>query len=630
MADPKGGGVDQPPTQDCDNLDPPSVATQQRATSYLGEVHSEWSAEFGWRQTTSNDSMPIRTASPTSLGFQVTMRPNGSLREVPPTEWGVTIREIRELIEECQLDPRWTRNASVRTLVEDYVKPKTAGRGVGYALLAQRPEQREVNVMVSHSWNEPAEEFLEALERTVEPGDMMFVCALSMFQNEDGSGPSIAEQLGDSAQASPFYQVLEHIQRRGESAGWRWRKLSAGWCWGSALAARKLPMYLLFGAVLLLWLPLALSWKVCTCDGLLAYEGEEWQHVGHVLPCRLLLGACVAMALAASACWVANRWLPFYRGRMVAVPNTEDDLYSRLWCVYEMFVAMERGVPVQLARTMASAGQGSCREAKCSSPVDEVQIREEIQQACGGYITVDRAVSRMLRPQWASWFRIKMLAVVVFVTARVDKDDWKTLLALGLQVTEWACSCWLMAVHLQGRFTTRHMLLQVGHLAVIALILLVLHLMFGSGMSHELMTTSAGILTVQSGFFLADYFLYRVAPRSRRIYLVHILICIVGLVGCNGRNIRLMSMGTPYVSMVLFLGYLISGPWFVLALHLLDRQFGIVWVPEEEKRLQSASEHHLEDSSGSSSDSSIDTKTTSGDQDTHRRWTCCFNQCMVP
>ena len=105
-------------------------------------------------------------------------------------------------------------------LVKYYIGPWTAGTGVGYALLANHKElasgtAREIDVMASHAWNENAEQFFSSLERTLAEDDVMYICALSNYQHDDGYGPSIAQQLGSKAQDSPFYKVLKNIQRQG-------------------------------------------------------------------------------------------------------------------------------------------------------------------------------------------------------------------------------------------------------------------------------------------------------------------------------------------------------------------------------------------------------------------------------
>merc|ERR1740121_2800755 len=77
--------------------------------------------------------------------------------------------------------------------------------------------------MVSHAWCENAEDFLETCVRSCKETDVMFICALSLSQCDDGVGPSIVDQLGTTPEDSPFARVLRSIRLAGDRAGWRWR-----------------------------------------------------------------------------------------------------------------------------------------------------------------------------------------------------------------------------------------------------------------------------------------------------------------------------------------------------------------------------------------------------------------------
>lgn len=68
-----------------------------------------------------------------------------------------------------------------------------------------------------------------------------------------------------------------------------------------------------------------------------------------------------------------------YKGRMIAVPNYQDNLYQRLWCVYEIFMASQLKVYVGLAHTLAPAGKCTARTARCSNDEDEARIRRAIE-----------------------------------------------------------------------------------------------------------------------------------------------------------------------------------------------------------------------------------------------------------
>jgi len=96
-----------------------------------------------------------------------------------------------------------------------------------------------------------------------------------------------------------------------------------------------------------------------------------------------------------------------YRGRMVVVPNCETDIYSRLWCVYEIFIATRLGIPVEVAHTLAPAGNCGAESAGCGSEADTRRIREEIEAAEFRYAEIDRTVSRTI----ARWDVIRVAIV---------------------------------------------------------------------------------------------------------------------------------------------------------------------------------------------------------------------------
>eukprot|EP00438_Fugacium_kawagutii_P025789 Skav209814 [mRNA] locus=scaffold2424:28918:30518:+ [translate_table: standard] len=107
-------------------------------------------------------------------------------------------------------------------MVKHHILPRTVGTGLGYALKINQESPLEVDVLVSHSWNENAEEFVETLERTVRADEVLFVCAFAIYQNEDGAGPTVSQQIGASMNSSPFGRVLKNIQEQGCKAGWWW------------------------------------------------------------------------------------------------------------------------------------------------------------------------------------------------------------------------------------------------------------------------------------------------------------------------------------------------------------------------------------------------------------------------
>lgn len=171
----------------------------------------------------------VCTLSLQEIGAQISEHPmpqqidrNGVWIDIWPEHWGMTMRQIRKLMNECKDDPDWHQNNSVRDMVKHHILPRTAGTGLGYALKVNHESTLEVAVLVSHSWNENAEEFVETLERTVGADEVLFVCAFAIYQNEDGAGPTVSQQIGASMNCSPFGRVLKNIQEQAHKAGWWW------------------------------------------------------------------------------------------------------------------------------------------------------------------------------------------------------------------------------------------------------------------------------------------------------------------------------------------------------------------------------------------------------------------------
>lgn len=288
-------------------------------------------------------------------------------------------------------DPDWHQNNSVRDMVKHHILPRTAGTGLGYALKVNHESPLEVAVLVSHSWNENAEEFVETLERTVGADEVLFVCAFAIYQNEDGAGPTVSQQIGASLNCSPFGRVLKNIQEQAHKAGWWW------WPRGT--------IYLVPGLALLLALGIFMFSQLA-CGGvprlndLFVLEPERgtlcggWRSAGKGTCfatkwvkhdsdpyCRaaFLLTWFFAGAAGVIAMMLFVMQHRVYKGRMIAVPNYQDNLYQRLWCVYEIFMASQLKVYVGLAHTLAPAGKCTARTARCSNDEDEARIRRAIE-----------------------------------------------------------------------------------------------------------------------------------------------------------------------------------------------------------------------------------------------------------
>ncbi len=172
------------------------------------------------------------------------------------------------------------------------------------------------NIMTERiAWGEKFEQFISALKNGGTEGPF-WICALSIYQNEDIAEVTIAEQLGPKPETGPFATVLKQVDQ------------------------------------------------------------------------------------------------------MVAIMTQSCDIYTRLWCVYEIFIAITMKVPVSLLafNEITTSGGGSdamysnavldssgkpvvtC-EATCGMKADQDMIQGEIVKS-GGFEVIDDAVM---------WVRIKAL-----------------------------------------------------------------------------------------------------------------------------------------------------------------------------------------------------------------------------
>ena len=259
-------------------------------------------------------------------GFGFGGKPQKSLG---PHMWGVTIEQLEAMPQE----------GTARDLVEKHIKPATAGKGVGMALLLNEHAPLRARTMVTHAWDESFEGFVKALrdhvDRTGDQGPF-WICFCAIYQNEDGAGPSIAEQLGPSVEGGPFAAVIRSLKSL------------------PPLAAPPAPSDRRSG------------------DSALSTPCAEG-------------------------------------GIMVAVITATCDIYTRMWCIYEMFVATQTECPVvctqppvEWVRSFGSLGWDEssnplivmCNSAvdssraRCGNPAnppnaDETNIRAKIESLVG-------------------------------------------------------------------------------------------------------------------------------------------------------------------------------------------------------------------------------------------------------
>jgi len=345
-------------------------------------------------------------------------------RPVRPTHWGLTRQQIGELLAKLREDPNWDAGNNVYTLVQDYIIPWTKGAGLGYALQVNGDDSKEVNLMISHAWGENTEEFFETLLRSCSDGDVLFVCALSLYQAEDGQGPTIAAQIGEDPMQSPFRQVLANIRSHQEESVKCTLSLHS--------PLRALTILSTFAAVASFYLPAVIWGCVPGFDSCAMPETSpsgaitwRWQAMGP------RFGAFLFISILSAVCGIMGRFLlrseASYNGRMLVVPNRECDLYTRLWCVYEIFVAMTLKVKVKYAPTLASAGRVRVKLAKCSSTNDAARIDSEISSARHTYEDIDRLV--FLTTRASRWHAARVACmygfwIALFITASVNVSGY--------------------------------------------------------------------------------------------------------------------------------------------------------------------------------------------------------------
>lgn len=402
-------------------------------------------------------------------------------------DWGITREQCLALLQDLRADHTWNAlEGSIHDLVETRIIPWTRGKGIGYALLLNQEEPKSVGIMISHCWAENALEFLDAVCRSTKKGDVMFICAFSLYQCEDSLGPSINQQLGSIPSKGPFQQVLQHI--KGTDEAYVCNRDDVHRIFSSS------PFVFFILSVISLWLPAIVNGSICGFQhcALRKYQHVEaegkkvyvwvWSDIEpFFLPC--VPGALGLLLVFAVVFVSRNCLLPRYMG-MIVVPNRSVDIYSRLWCVFEIFCAGMLEVPVRLAHTMARAGhsQGGSRAASCSKMSDTTHIHNEIEGCYeGGFDQVDEHIQKVTyQERWtvAYWVFRWGFPVVLFCLAwyrmydrrdcRVESlgDTFGTVLVIGGLVV----SFYMVFKKGQGRVSALELFILLGIQGAIACI----------------------------------------------------------------------------------------------------------------------------------------------------------------
>merc|ERR1740124_1086557 len=135
-----------------------------------------------------------------------------------PEMCGISLDQLM-VLKQHPLYHRTGKNGKSDYLMRDFVrllKLITAGTGMGYSLLINKDNPLEVKVMVSHAWDEPIKDFVEAIESSGETGPF-WICAMAIHQNSETDDDYIAEeitisdQLGTDPETGPFATVLKSV-----------------------------------------------------------------------------------------------------------------------------------------------------------------------------------------------------------------------------------------------------------------------------------------------------------------------------------------------------------------------------------------------------------------------------------
>jgi len=245
-------------------------------------------------------------------------------RPLWPEDWGMSKEQLRNLIADSRARSDWNEHWSVRDFVQKVVIPRTRGTGLGLAALLNESSPLRVNTMVSHAWEENAGRFFDDLLDELQDDEVPFVCFLALYQPEDSCGPYIVQQLGaERFEDSPFVRVISHLSR-----------YSRGLQRCMRLLHRPTFADCVFYVVTSPFLLLDVLFNMMTLN---------------------------------------RRW---FDKRMIVVSNEElkadgCGLYSRLWCVIEVFSALLYHLPVEFTHRSDDHHLFGCQVPKHEHPCSE-------------------------------------------------------------------------------------------------------------------------------------------------------------------------------------------------------------------------------------------------------------------
>jgi len=210
---------------------------------------------------------------------------------------------------------------------------------------------------------------------------------------------------------------------------------------------------------------------------------------------------------------------------MIVVPTRNQDIYQRLWCVFEIFAAAQQGLYVTVAPTLAPAGHVEIENAGCSKLSDRQKIQHEIDAVPQGHAMVSKAIHKITQrarvPVLIHLVQCACLLTIPCVVRSIDTFDqfsWVFAVAGLCWNFLWVLVCYGMAKRCQGVFRCSPTLLVAIAgicLAQEALYVLYIVLVRTSDEIHDIVEAVFQVLEMASADFHAAALVYTTACCSQ-------------------------------------------------------------------------------------------------------------------
>lgn len=308
--------------------------------------------EFSFLRDFLSNSTPLpdkfeRGSSISKRGVQLTKKGE----RVGATKWGMTIRQVREFYEKCRDDIDFDDNMDVREFAQKIIR-KHFKDGRGVALTYNDDEPLLVNTLVCHSWSENANQFFLDLFNGFKTTKQLRVKVNKSPEKKRGPSSFSKDSKQEKETDEEEMQEVDHDD---------------------------LVVFICFLSV---------------------YQGSDAEISMQVKQgYDDVVQGCFPQVLQS----VANQ-----KGEMLVIANEElkeagQGLYSRLWCVWEVFSAIEVGMKVRFHEDRRTEqhlfGKIGCTDfdaekARCGEPgttlpnSDEKSIREVATRGPGGWTKI--------------------------------------------------------------------------------------------------------------------------------------------------------------------------------------------------------------------------------------------------